>query len=196
MDIILIIFDSLRQDHVGAYGNPWIKTPHLDAFAREAAAFTRCYAESMPTLPARRTLHTGRRTFPYHGHRAMKGDVDGVPGWGPIPEDQDTISETLGRQGYRSALVSDCYHLFKPTKNFHRGFDSFHWIRGQEADKYRSGPPISDREIENHLNPSAQKSKGLAEFLKMYKRNTRDQNSEQDYFPARVSPDRFRMVPG
>ena len=36
MNVVLIIIDSLRKDHVGAYGNSWIKTPSLDAFARES----------------------------------------------------------------------------------------------------------------------------------------------------------------
>lgn len=186
MDIIMVILDSLRQDHVGAYGNTWIQTPNLDAFAEGAVKFTRCYAESMPTLPARRTLHTARRTFPYQNHSFLKGDVDGVPGWGPIPEDHETLSEILGRKGYRSALISDCYHLFKSSKNFHRGFDVFRWIRGQEADRYRSGPPVPDSEVATHLNETAQKNTGLVEFLKMYKRNTRGRHSEEDYFPARV----------
>ncbi|MBW2205566.1 MAG: sulfatase-like hydrolase/transferase, partial [Deltaproteobacteria bacterium] len=53
MNLILVIIDSLRQDHVGAYGNKWIKTPNLDAFCRESALFSRAYPESLPTLPFR-----------------------------------------------------------------------------------------------------------------------------------------------
>jgi arylsulfatase A-like enzyme len=112
--------------------------------------------------------------------------VDGVPGWGPIPEDQDTLAEMLSEKGYRSALITDCYHLFKPSRNFHRGFDVFDWIRGQEVDRYRSGPAIADSEIEKHVNQVARDSKGLVEFLKMYKQNTLHRNTEDDYFPARV----------
>ena len=97
MDIILVIIDSLRQDHVGAYGNKWIQTPNLDSFARESVTFTRCYSEALPTIPARKSLHTARRVFPYKDHRYLKGDVEGVPGWGPIPENQDTLAEILGR---------------------------------------------------------------------------------------------------
>ena len=151
MNIVLIVIDSLRQDHLGAYGNKWIQTPHFDEFSNQAVTFTRCYPESLPTLPFRRSLHTGIRTFPYKGHRGYKGDYDRWPGWGPIPEDQDTISEILSQNGYRCGFITDCYHQFKPSKNFHRGFDSWHWIRGQEADRYRSGPPIPDQHVERHL---------------------------------------------
>ena len=57
MNIILVIFDSLRKDCMGAYGSPpWGKvyTPHFDAFARESLVMTKCFPESLPTLPARR----------------------------------------------------------------------------------------------------------------------------------------------
>ena len=36
MNVILVMLDSLRKDHVGVYGNDWIKTPSLDALARES----------------------------------------------------------------------------------------------------------------------------------------------------------------
>ena len=61
---ILVIVDTLRRDHVGAYGNDRIKTPNLDALAEESLRFTRAYPESIPTLPARRAIHTGKKTFP------------------------------------------------------------------------------------------------------------------------------------
>ena len=85
MNIVMVIIDSLRQDHVGVYGNEWIQTPCLDRMAAESVLFTRAYPESLPTLPMRRAVHTGMRTFPFHGHRDYKGDFSGAPGWGPIP---------------------------------------------------------------------------------------------------------------
>src|SRR5919107_4032307 len=56
-NVVLIIIDTLRKDHVGAYGNDWIKTPNLDAVAEESLLFTRAHPEAMPTLPARRAIH-------------------------------------------------------------------------------------------------------------------------------------------
>ena len=194
MNIILIIADTLRKDHVGAYGNPWIKTPNLDAFAREAVAFTRAYPESLPTLPVRRALHTGLRTFPYRGHHDLKGDFSGAPGWGPIPEEQDTIAEMLGAAGYRSAFITDCYHQFKPSKNFHRGFDEWIWIRGQEADRYRSGPKVGDAEIARHMVEKPEDNPGLASFLRTYLGNNAYRHTEQDYYPARLFTEASRWV--
>ena len=54
LNAILIVLDTLRQDHVGYYGNKWLKTPHLDKFALESVKFTRMYPNLLPTLPARK----------------------------------------------------------------------------------------------------------------------------------------------
>jgi arylsulfatase A-like enzyme len=143
MNCVLIIVDSWRQDHCGCHGSDWIHTPNLDAFAAESLLFTRAYPESLPTLPVRRALHTGTRVYPFHGHSSQKGDFVGAPGWGPIDENLDTVAELLNAHGYRTAFITDTYHQFKPSKNFHRGFDEWRWIRGQEHDRYRSGPPAS-----------------------------------------------------
>ena len=53
-NVVLIIMDSLRKDHVGAYGNDTIRTPNLDALSRESLRFTRAYPESAPTICASR----------------------------------------------------------------------------------------------------------------------------------------------
>ena len=194
MNIILVILDTLRQDHVGAYGNDWIQTPHLDAFAREAVTFTRCYPESLPTLPVRRALHTGFRTFPFHGHRYLKGDFSGAPGWGPIPEDQVTMAEALRELGYRTAFVTDTYHQFKPSKNFHRGFDEWAWVRGQEADPYRSGSSVTWEEVERHMTDSPEENPSMANFLRAYLGNNAYRHTEKDYYPARVFCEASRWI--
>jgi len=194
MNIVLVIIDTLRQDHVGAYGNDWIRTPNLDAFASEAVTFTRCYPESLPTLPVRRALHTGLRTFPYRGHHDYKGDFVGAPGWGPIPEDQDTVAEILSAAGYRTSFITDCYHQFKPSKNFHRGFQEWDWIRGQESDPYRSGPAVTQEEIARHMAEIPKDNPKLARFLRTYLRNNGYRHTEREYYPARVFTEASRWI--
>ena len=55
-NVILIVLDSLRRDHVGAYGNDWIDTPSIDALAAESVLYTNAYPEALPTLPVRRAM--------------------------------------------------------------------------------------------------------------------------------------------
>lgn len=63
-NVILVIVDSLRKDHVGAYSSDWARTPSFDALAKESLLFSQAHPEAMPTIPARRAIHTGMRTFP------------------------------------------------------------------------------------------------------------------------------------
>lgn len=80
--------NSFRKDHVGCYGNNWIVTPNLDALVEESAKFTKAYPKSLPTLPFRRSLYTGRRVFPFEGSASHRGDFVAIsPGWGPMFED-------------------------------------------------------------------------------------------------------------
>ena len=192
MNVVLIIIDTLRQDYVGCYGNKWIKTPYIDSLAKESVLFTHAYPESLPTLQVRRVLQTGCRIFPFIGHRAYKGNLFvGAPGWGPVSEERDTIAEILQRHGYRTAFITDTYHQFKPSMNFHRGFDEWTWIRGQERDPYRSGPTPSQEKIENHIPENLRtKTRGagvkFTDFIVKYLTNAAERCYEEDYFPARV----------
>jgi arylsulfatase A-like enzyme len=192
MNVILMIFDSLRKDSVGAYGAPpWgkVRTPHFDEFAQQSLVMTRAYPESLPTLPARRAIYTGQRTYPFHnGDFRLKGDFVGAPGWGPIPEEQHTLSEILGEAGYRTCLISDVFHMFKPSKNFWRGFDQWSFLRGQEVDPARSGPQLTREEIDYWL-PEELRAEGRhpsVEFVQQCIMNIHDRKVEADYFAPRV----------
>jgi arylsulfatase A-like enzyme len=180
--------DSLRADHVGAYGNDWIKTPTLDALAGESIVFTRAFPESLPTIPMRRALHTGLRTWPFREWIPEKGV--GIPfrGWQRIPEEQVTLSETLLSHGYHTGFVTDTYHYFKPSQNFHRGFEQYSWVRGQESDAWRSTLNVDPREVEALIEP------GLTEVEANYQKwllaqhlaNQGNREMEEDYQAPRV----------
>ena len=117
MNVVLVILDSLRKDHLGVYGNDRVRTPNLDAFAGESFRFTRAYPESLPTICARRAIHTGLRTFPFRNRVELPGETFQPAGWQPIPEDQVTLSETLVAAGYSTVLYSDTQPMFHPSMN-------------------------------------------------------------------------------
>ena len=148
MNLVIIVSDTFRWDHIGAYGNDWIRTPHLDALAAESALFLDAYAEALPTVPARRVIMTGRQCFPF-AYRPQKGDSIQQLGWHPLYDEDVTLSEHLSEHGYHTALFNDVYHLMKPGKNFHRGFSQWFWIRGQEDDPYALPDPA---QVETLLN--------------------------------------------
>ncbi len=192
MNVVLVVFDSLRKDCIGCYdGRPadwgWeVKTPNLDRLATESLVMDRMYPETLPTLPTRRALYTGRRVYPFRNSQFnLRGDFNGAVGWGPIPEDQDTIAEILQAAGYRTGLISDVYHQFKPSKNYWRGFHQWKFLRGQEKDPYRSGPLPREDEI-RALLPEDLEVPRKREFVTQIIMNMYGRDREEDYFNARV----------
>jgi arylsulfatase A-like enzyme len=177
MNVIGIMLDSFRQDHISFYnggepvfeGVPACRTPHLDAFARECVAFTNAYPEALPTIPVRTQLFTGQRTLPFRP-------------WQPLTREDISIAEILRAEGYVCGLISDCYHYRAPGMNFHRGFHAYRWIRGQEYDPWTSHPPR--RAVDDYVNAAYDATwRGrVAQFLA----NTDDFAREEDWFPAQV----------
>ncbi len=135
MNLLLIVSDTFRWDYLGCYGNDWIHTPNLDQLAAESAVFMDAYGEGLPTLPARRVMLTGRPVFPC-AYIPQHGEDFVMFGWHPLFDEDVTLAEWLSQHGYVTSFVTDVYHMMKPGKNFHRGFDCWHWIRGQEDDRY------------------------------------------------------------
>jgi len=173
MNVIVVIADSLRVDHVGCYGNDWIRTPHLDAFAAESTQFMHAYSEGLPTLPTRTAFWTGRFTFPFRG-------------WQHFEHDDVLLAEVLWDQGYTSALITDVYHMHKPGMNCARGFDYARFIRGQEYD-----PWIVDPSIEVDISKTSKLSGTDDDDLfrrrwAQYLRNVSWWEGEEDHFVAQV----------
>jgi len=177
MNLIIICSDTFRADYLGCYGNDWIETPYLDQLASEGILFLDCFAEGLPTIPARRTLMTGRRVLPFYLH-PQKSDGVRLPGWHPLFYEDITLSEVLQGHNYTNAFITDVYHMMKPGKNFHRGFHCWRWIRGQEADRYVSGP--KEGVLERYLG---EERRG---WILQYFMNREEWKSEEDYFVAQV----------
>src|SRR5919202_5532860 len=190
LNVVLVIIDSLRKDHVGAYGNDWIETPNLDSLARESLRFTRPYPESLPTICARRAIHTGFRTFPFKD-RPLEQAVAPAYGWLPIPGDQTTLAEILEAAGYETVLVTDTYHEFKPHMDFYRGFNVFRWIRGQERDPYKPPSTVSEEEM-----PRQYLIQGGALKARQYLANTQGRKREEDWFAPRVFISAMELLEG
>jgi arylsulfatase A-like enzyme len=186
VNAIIVILDSLRADHVGCYGNDWIKTPTMDALAEESITFTRAFPESLPTIPMRRTLHTGRRTWPFADWLPQRGDWVIAYGWQRISEDQTTLAEMLS--AYETAFITDTYHQFKPSMNFHRGFRQWRWVRGQEVDLYRSRGLVTEEEVTAFMPDALAGSDGewWRALVRQHLANQRQRRGEEDCQAPRV----------
>ncbi|MFQ6130630.1 MAG: sulfatase [Armatimonadota bacterium] len=172
-NLVFIVADTFRADHLGCYGSEHVKTPNLDRLANEGVLFANCYADGLPTIPARRVYHTGRSIVPMRVHG----------GWIPLTGERKTMAQVLGGKGFTTGFIVDTYHHFKPGMNFHQGFSSWQWIRGQETDPYRSGP--RDKFDPAQHIPTHLRNDNYDRNMRQYFLNTLDRKSEKDCFCAR-----------
>ncbi len=183
-NVVLVIIDQFRKDHVGAYGNDWIRTPNLDALAKESLRFTRAYPESSPTICARRAIHTGARSWPFRDWWVPEGENAVLQGWQPIPLDQTTLAEALSENGLTTMLVTDNLHQFKPSYNMHRGFAAYDFIRGQTTDNYQPNWTYDREMVDKALMRG--NVPAMTGQMKQYFSNVAGRRSEEDWFAPKV----------
>lgn len=158
MNLVMLVSDTFRWDYLGAYGNDRIETPFLDQLAAESVLYTSAFAEGLPTIQARRVIMTGRPVFPFK-YRPQLSDAVQLQGWHPLFDEDVTVAEHLQKAGFVTSMVTDVYHMMKPGKNFHRGFECWHWIRGQENDFFSLRDPKRVADIAARLPKSADPSR-------------------------------------
>ena len=129
MNVIFVMNDTFRRDHLGCYGNPWIKTPNLDRFAAQSTVFEQFYAASYPTVPNRWDLSTGNFGFPYRG-------------WQPLDPGDRTWGQLLAQRGIHTQMIWDTPMLAQHDYNYTRGFQGLHFIHGQKNDPWITDPNL------------------------------------------------------
>jgi arylsulfatase A-like enzyme len=121
-NVIFILVDTLRADHLGTYGYSRPTSPNVDAFAQEAVKFEDARSQASCTFPSANSILTSR--WP----AAFLGQPNQALG---IPEGIPSLAEILHTHGYRtvavsaSAVVRNTPSRFNPTAGYGRGFDVF-----------------------------------------------------------------------
>lgn len=130
-NIILVSADSLRADHVGAYGYNRATTPFFDSLSQRGALFMNYFSASYLTPISEMALHSG-----------MYPSSTGLVSFGSIlPENITTMAQFLKKEGYktyaahmspeyvwRDQAYVPKYDFIGPnqvSKSFNRGFDEY-----------------------------------------------------------------------
>jgi arylsulfatase A-like enzyme len=184
-NVLVLVVDTLRADYVGAYGG-WARTPAIDALARAGLRFTRFYPEAMPTVPARRSIMTGRRVFPFRDWHPWPG-LGNTPGWAPIDRLDATFTSVLRRVGYWTGYVTDNPYLgfSPPYERFRGSFDEFLRIEGQEA-ATGALSAVSKRELDHWLIPELRRRRIRARVRRFLAAGESYWRDESRSFAARV----------
>ena len=121
---VVVMYDTLCRHFLPSYGNEWVKAPNFERLAQRSIQFDNFYVGSMPCMPARREMHTGRYNFL---HRS----------WGPLEPFDDSMPAILHSNGVHSHKVTDHQHYWEDGgATYHQRYTTFDLVRGQEGDKW------------------------------------------------------------
>lgn len=124
MKAIMIMFDTLRRDLLPCYGGD-TDLPNFRRLAEHTVVFDNAYVGSLPCMPARRELHTGRLNLL---HRS----------WGPIEPFDDSMPELLDKAGIHTHITTDHFHYVQDGgATYMERYSSWECFRGQEDDKWK-----------------------------------------------------------
>lgn len=141
-NVVLIVIDALRWDHLSTYGYPRPTTPFLDSLAREGWVFDRAYAQASQTFASTATMLTSR-WFP-DTERARH-----EPAAAPSPrrrvqylsQTNDTLAEILSNQGYETiAIFTNPHH--HSQSGFWQGFELPVYLDAGRRSPYAEGPRV------------------------------------------------------
>lgn len=122
-NVVIIVLDTVRADHLSAYGYHRPTTPHIDELCESAVRYTHCRATGPWTLPSHASIFTGRFAF-QHGARTEKFP-DGQLRELPLSLEHETLAEALGEVGYRTgAFVANAAYL-REEFQLDQGFDRY-----------------------------------------------------------------------
>ncbi|UCH29251.1 MAG: sulfatase-like hydrolase/transferase [Myxococcales bacterium] len=113
-NVLFIVIDTLRADHLPLYGYDQVSTPNLDRFADDAVRFDQAFTNSSWTRPSFASILTGRLPSS-HGVMA-KSDA--------LPDALVTLPEALKGAGYATGGFATNFNV-APYFNFHQGFDEY-----------------------------------------------------------------------
>jgi arylsulfatase A-like enzyme len=144
MKCIMVMFDSLNRHMLPPYGCDWTHAPNFKRLAERTVTFENSYVCSMPCMPARRDLHTGRPNFLHRG-------------WGPLEPFDDSSVALLKKAGIYTHLASDHYHYWEDGgATYHNRYSSWEFFRGQEGDLWYgqiADPKTPTNALGRHAKP-------------------------------------------
>ncbi|HAE15034.1 MAG TPA: sulfatase [Erysipelotrichaceae bacterium] len=124
MRAVMLMYDTLTRNYLPNYGCNFSVMPNFRRLAERSITFDEFYGGSMPCMPARRELHTGKYNFLHRG-------------WGPLEPYDDSMPETLAGNGICTHLVTDHSHYWEDGGcTYHGRYSSWEGFRGQEGDRW------------------------------------------------------------
>lgn len=135
MRAIMLMFDTLTRNFLPGYGCDFTVMPNFKRLQDKTTTFDEFYGGSMPCMPARRELHTGKYNFLNRG-------------WGPLEPFDVSCIQKLKNNGVYTHLATDHSHYWEDGgATYHGRYTTYEFFRGQEGDRW-----VPQMEADKSLN--------------------------------------------
>ena len=168
MKAVFVLLDSLNRNAIETYSKKTnIKTPNFRRFQEKCLTFDKHYVGSLPCIPARRDLHTGRINFL---HRS----------WGPLEPFDESFPEIMKNNGVYSHIITDHHHYFADGgATYHQRYSSWELVRGQAIDRWKG-------EVQPNMDFLKEKYHKVQHHRKNYMINREYMTKEEEYCTPQV----------
>ncbi|MBR3350169.1 MAG: sulfatase-like hydrolase/transferase [Solobacterium sp.] len=162
MRTIMVMFDTLTRKYLPNYGNGWVHAPNFSRLQEHCTQFNNFCSGSLPCMPARRELHTGKYNFLHRG-------------WGPLEPFDRSSFEIMSQNGVYTHLITDHSHYWEDGgATYHNRYCSWEGFRGQEGDRYVARDVKA--EMPEHTHPLNKQGISVTQH---YRNRTRQKTQEQ-----------------
>lgn len=173
MNVIVVLLDSLNFHCLEPYGATQVQTPNLKRLAAKSVVFDNHFVGSLPCMPARRELFTGRREFLWRG-------------WGHIEPWDRHLAVDAEKNGYITQMITDHYHYWENgAHGYFEPFNGMEFVRGHELDMWDTAPirdlPQWAASIDRHRDF---KWRGRPGWGSHYYGNARNFGNDESRFPG------------
>lgn len=188
MNVIVIVVDTLRYDHVGFNRHDSsVQTPRIDELASISDVWDGAYAASYPTYPHRTDIVTGRYGDPFNP-------------WMPLRTDMKCLPRLFSDAGYATQLIHDTPVLVNGGAGFDYPFNAWTQIRGASTDRPRVDNGkfefladwSYDKELDEHLGFGFEDA--IGHELVTYTRANRGRRAAEDWNTARLFTEASRFI--
>jgi arylsulfatase A-like enzyme len=116
-NVLLIMIDTLRADHLSAFGSTRLRTPNIDGLAADGTRYAKAFSQASWTRPSVGTILTG--LYPSSHGAVHKADM--------LREGVTTLAEAMSAGGYRTAGFPNNVNV-SASFNFQQGFGEYHYL--------------------------------------------------------------------
>jgi arylsulfatase A-like enzyme len=174
-NVLVIVVDALRADHLAAYGYARETSPTITRLAAQGVRFANAYAQGPSTVPTHSSLFSGRLPFQHGSYDARY----------PLRDEELTLAEFFAGHGYRTFAVASSVR-FHPLSGYAQGFETYDVARAPK--KSRLGAMVTQKALRIIQEHDERPFFGFLHYLGPHQPYAPPEPYRSQWHPGRAEP--------